>query len=87
MTDKELRILDEMLTNLEIWATWNKTFSNEMLGICSKMRNLLAGRKAEPQADTHLQRLQMCADCEHTDMCEWCHSRWAKDERTEREGE
>ena len=40
----------------------------------------LADRKTEPQADTHLQRLQMCADCEHTDMCEWCHSRWAKDE-------
>lgn len=37
-------------------------------------------RKTEPQADTHLQRLQMCADCEHTDMCEWCYSRWAKEE-------
>ena len=48
MTDKELRILDEMLTNLEIWSTWNKTFANEMIGICSKMRNLLADRKTEP---------------------------------------
>ena len=51
MTDKELRILDEMLTNLEIWSTWNKTFANEMIGICSKMRNLLADRKTEPQRD------------------------------------
>ena len=48
MTDKELRTLDEMLTNLEIWSTWNKTFANEMMGICSKMRNLLADRKTEP---------------------------------------
>ena len=48
MTDKELRTLDEMLTNLEIWSTWNKTFANEMIGICSKMRNLLADRKTEP---------------------------------------
>ena len=48
MTDKELRTLDEMLTNLEIWSTWNKTFANEMIGICSKMRNLLANRKTEP---------------------------------------
>ena len=48
MTEKELRILDEMLTNLEIWSTWNKTFANEMIGICSKMRNLLADRKTEP---------------------------------------
>jgi hypothetical protein len=47
MTDKELRTLDEMLTNLEIWSTWNKTFANEMIGICSKMRNLLADRKTE----------------------------------------
>lgn len=51
MTDKELRILDEMLTNLEIWSTWNKTFANEMIGICSKMRNLLADRKTEPQTE------------------------------------
>lgn len=51
MTDKELRILDEMLTNLEIWSTWNKTFSNEMLGICSKMRSLLADHKTEPQME------------------------------------
>ena len=50
MTDKELRILDEMRTNLEIWSTWNKTFSNEMLGICSKMRNLLADRKTESRS-------------------------------------
>ena len=48
MSDKELRTLDEMLTNLEIWSTWNKTFANEMIGICSKMRNLLADRKTEP---------------------------------------
>ena len=38
----------------------------------------------KPQTDEHLQRLQMCVDCEHTDMCEWC-SRWSKDEpQTER---
>lgn len=48
MTDKELRTLDEMLTNLEIWSTWNKTFANELIGICSKMRNLLADRETEP---------------------------------------
>lgn len=54
MTDKELRILDEMLANLEIWSTWNKTFANEMIGICSKMRNLLADRKTEPQTDTEI---------------------------------
>ena len=51
MTDKELRILDEMLTNLEIWSTWNKTFANEMIGICSKMRNLLADRKTESNSE------------------------------------
>ena len=48
MTDKELRTLDEILTNLERWSTWNKTYANEMIGICSKMRNLLAERKTEP---------------------------------------
>ena len=51
MTDKELRTLDEMLTNLEIWSTWNKTFANEMIGICSKMRNLLADRKTENSSE------------------------------------
>ena len=51
MTDKELRTLDEMLTNLEIWSTWNKTFANEMIGICSKMRNLLADRKTENNSE------------------------------------
>ena len=51
MTDKELRTLDEMLTNLEIWSTWNKTFANEMIGICSKMRNLLADRKTESNSE------------------------------------
>ena len=51
MTDKELRTLDEMLTNLEIWSTWNKTFANEMMGICSKMRNLLADRKTENSSE------------------------------------
>ena len=51
MTDKELRTLDEMLTNLEIWSTWNKTFANEMMGICSKMRNLLADRKTDKESE------------------------------------
>lgn len=27
------------------------------------------------------------SNCENIDMCEWCHSRWAKTEQTEREGE
>lgn len=53
MTDKELHTLNEILTNLETWSTWNKTFANEMIGICSKMRNLLADRKTEPQIDWH----------------------------------
>lgn len=83
MTDKELRILDEMLTNLEIWSTWNKTFANEMIGICSKMRNLLADRKTEPQTmpikktmtGTHRERIEyaeaeMVVDDEPT-MEEW----------------
>ena len=48
MTDKELRTLDEILTNLEIWSTWNKTFANEMIGLGAKIRNLLADRKTEP---------------------------------------
>ena len=47
-TDKELRTLDEILANLEMWSTWNKTFANAMIGSCSKMRNLLAGRKTDP---------------------------------------
>ena len=74
-TDKELRTLDEMLTNLEIWSTWNKTFANEMIGICSKMRNLLADRKDEPKtnADQHVQRIEYvgndgrcrCWKCKH----------------------
>ena len=59
MTDKELRTLDEMLTNLEIWSTWNKTFANEMIGICSKMRNLLADRKTEPSSS------EKPNNCEH----------------------
>jgi hypothetical protein len=67
MTDKELRILDEMLTNLEIWSTWNKTFANEMMGICSKMRNLLADRKTEPkdepQTDAEIPKNALRSDC------------------------
>ena len=51
MTEKELRTLDEMLTNLEIWSTWNKTFANEMIGVCSKMRNLMADRKTESSSE------------------------------------
>ena len=47
MTDKELRTLDEILTNLEIWSTWNQTFANEMVGLGAKIRNLLADRKTE----------------------------------------
>ena len=64
MTDKELRILDEMLTNLEIWSTWNKTFANEMIGICSKMRNLLADHKDESQID-----IVRCAECKYKQQC------------------
>lgn len=63
MTDKELRTLDEMLTNLEIWSTWNKTFANEMIGICSKMRNLLADRKDEPQKWTK----ENCKGCKYNE--------------------
>lgn len=62
MTDKELRILDEMLTNLEIWSTWNKTFANEMIGVCSKMRNLLTDCKTESQT---------CNNC-NFERCETC---------------
>ena len=71
MTDKELRTLDEMLTNLEIWSTWNKTFANEMIGICSKMRNLLANRKTEPtiskmeQVDEPQTPYDNCQSCLH----------------------
>ena len=70
MTDKELRTLDEMLTNLEIWSTWNKTFANEMIGICSKMRNLLADRKDEPQTDNGIgcSRCEGRFDCYDRDM-------------------
>lgn len=64
MTDKELRTLDEMLTNLEIWSTWNKTFANEMIGICSKMRNLLADRKTEPKPS--------CQRCKHWNGNDGC---------------
>ena len=39
-----------------------------------------ADRKTEPQTEDRLRRLQMCVDCEHTDMCEWCYTRWSKDE-------
>ena len=69
MTDKELRTLDEMLTNLEIWSTWNKTFANEMIGICSKMRNLLANRKTEPtiskmeQVEDETRLTAKCLNC------------------------
>ena len=35
-----------------------------------------------------MKRLQACIDCEHTDMCEWCYTRWSKDEpETERSNE
>ena len=69
MTDKELRTLDEMLTNLEIWSTWNKTFANEMIVICSKMRNLLANRKTEPtiskmeQVEDETRLTAKCLNC------------------------
>lgn len=36
--------------------------------------------KDEPQTEERLKRLQACIDCEHTDMCEWCYTRWSKDE-------
>ena len=84
MTDKELRILDEMLTNLEIWSTWNKTFANEMIGICSKMRNLLADRKTENSSEKpnncdtcrfELYCPEMCEGC-----CEWDSHYEPKDE-------
>ena len=64
MTDKELRTFDEMLTNLEIWSTWNKPFANGMIGICSKMRNLLADRKTEPQID-----IVRCIECKYKQQC------------------
>ncbi|MBQ1296166.1 MAG: hypothetical protein IIY21_19120 [Clostridiales bacterium] len=51
MTDKELRTLDEILTNLEIWSTWNQTFANEMIGLGAKIRNLLADRKTENSSE------------------------------------
>ena len=92
MTDKELRTLDEMLTNLEIWSTWNKTFANEMIGICSKMRNLLADRKTEPiphddyieSENDHLEA--RCLNCNNAKACKEKH--WEgciyepKDEKT-----
>ena len=43
-----------------------------------------ADRKTEPQTNERLKRLQACIDCEHTDMCEWCYTRWSKTEQTER---
>ena len=46
-----------------------------------------AHNKTEPQTNERLKRLQACIDCEHTDMCEWCHTRWSKTEQTKREGE
>ena len=67
MTDKELRTLDEMLTNLEIWSTWNKTFANEMIGICSKMRNLLANRKTENSSE----KPNNCEDAENPSGDVW----------------
>lgn len=70
MTDKELHTLNEILTNLETWSTWNKTFANEMIGICSKMRNLLADRKTEPQT---------CNDCDQQ-RCDKCVTEIGKDE-------
>lgn len=100
MTDKELRTLDEMLTNLEIWSTWNKTFANEMIGICSKMRNLLADRKTEPQIEVKEKCDRPQMDCENCWRQLHCRAKdepqtedaYAYDEddwydKTEREGE
>ena len=35
----------------------------------------------------NLERLQACIDCEHTDMCEWCYTRWSKKSQTKRSEE
>ena len=101
MTGKELRTLDEMLTNLEIWSTWNKTFANEMIGICSKMRNLLADRKTEnnseiPNNCEELNAYRKCVesrsfwDSKHCDGCyfdERCPFDEPKDEPQKKEVE
>lgn len=42
-----------------------------------------ADRKTESSSEipnNSMERLQACIDCEHTDMCEWCYTRWSKDE-------
>ena len=82
MTDKELRTLDEILTNLEIWSTWNKTFANEMIMLGAKIRNLLADRKTEPQT---------CDTCRHSyitcrfmDKGEPCHYEPKDEPQTEK---
>ena len=44
---------------------------------------LNADRKTENSSEkpnNSKERLQACIDCEHTDMCEWCYTRWSKDE-------
>ena len=70
MTDKELRTLDEILTNLEIWSSWNQTFANEMIGLGAKIRNLLADRKTESDSEKpnncELQTIR-CPKCGRTD--------------------
>ena len=70
MTDKELRTLDEILTNLEIWSSWSQTFANEMIGLGAKIRNLLADRKTESDSEKpnncELQTIR-CPKCGRTD--------------------
>jgi hypothetical protein len=48
-----------------------------------KRAERLADHKTENSSEkpnNSMERLQACIDCEHTDMCEWCYTRWSKDE-------
>ena len=40
VTKEEYRTLDEILTDLERWSTWNQTFRNQMIELGMKIRRL-----------------------------------------------
>ena len=68
----------EAINDIAKWRAWSHTYDNTCMD----------GERSEPQTEERLKRLQACKDCEHTDMCEWCYTRWSKDEpQTERSEE
>ena len=81
--------IEKAIKYLEVWRECYRnsidSCTAQAIGMAIEALENEADRKTENSSEkpnNSKERLQACIDCEHTDMCEWCYTRWSKDEPT-----